>query len=698
MNRLKLWLYLALLLCAGTASLYGLSRWLTHRAIAQIDRELTRAVAQVDARSQLLAVDAALLADAVARDPAVLQALSTEGEVRAASAAQSAAQSARGSVAESARSQLVATAGRGWRTFTVNGAPIQTDGQLEILVSGAAVDAARREGYVVVGDALYYLVATPAGRGTSVAVGVPVNVAWLASLRVTTGCDATLLLDQRAPRGTLPHDEAELVANAVRGASGPVGVGTLPAQPAAFGVPIPAPSLPLLFASAPAYRAHPVALRGLPGGTLALSQPTGALLAPVVGCEWLMLAGLVILLLVGVATTLSITNEQETMVPKDLVAAADRIARRDFTARAPVMAGSLGTVAAALNCAAEAARSAGAARADTESLPAVAPSEDMAAAAPPAGAETSTRADVFGAFSDRPGPIEGAATTEAALALESTATQEPAPAHESAASLDPFALLEPPAAQELGAQEPLSGLEPSPSQGSVFGEESASLRELAAAQEFSAAPETSAGEPSAAQQGAPAETGWPSAAAFAAQSGEQLAGAAQEPEPMPGAEPLLSPPAFAEPPPENGALLRAPEPASSVFEPAGYTMTGASPVAAQEGRLEPTAAATEAGSAYETVPEATAQLPLPPVSPAAEESVPFPAPDGDEEHWRVTYDEFLKVRDQCGESRQGVPYDRFRQKLQKNRDQLVAKYGCRTVRFQVYVKEGRAALKASPVR
>jgi hypothetical protein len=70
----------------------------------------------------------------------------------------------------------------------------------------------------------------------------------------------------------------------------------------------------------------------------------------------------------------------------------------------------------------------------------------------------------------------------------------------------------------------------------------------------------------------------------------------------------------------------------------------------------------------------------------------------DEDHWRVVYGEFLKTREQCGEPREGVPYDRFRLKLQKNRDQLVAKYACRTVRFQVYVKEGRAALKASPVR
>ncbi len=37
-------------------------------------------------------------------------------------------------------------------------------------------------------------------------------------------------------------------------------------------------------------------------------------------------------------------------------------------------------------------------------------------------------------------------------------------------------------------------------------------------------------------------------------------------------------------------------------------------------------------------------------------------------------------------------------KLRKNKEQLVTKYNCKTVRFQVYVKEGKAALKATPVK
>jgi len=62
------------------------------------------------------------------------------------------------------------------------------------------------------------------------------------------------------------------------------------------------------------------------------------------------------------------------------------------------------------------------------------------------------------------------------------------------------------------------------------------------------------------------------------------------------------------------------------------------------------------------------------------------------------FDAFVSTRAQCGESADGINYERFATKLRTNRDQLVQKYNCRTVRFQVYVKEGKAALKATPVR
>ena len=71
---------------------------------------------------------------------------------------------------------------------------------------------------------------------------------------------------------------------------------------------------------------------------------------------------------------------------------------------------------------------------------------------------------------------------------------------------------------------------------------------------------------------------------------------------------------------------------------------------------------------------------------------------GEEGHWREVFHDFLRVRAECGEPSQGLTYDRFRSKLESNKATLIAKYGCRTVRFQVYVKEGKAALKATPVK
>ena len=75
-----------------------------------------------------------------------------------------------------------------------------------------------------------------------------------------------------------------------------------------------------------------------------------------------------------------------------------------------------------------------------------------------------------------------------------------------------------------------------------------------------------------------------------------------------------------------------------------------------------------------------------------------PPADPDEEHYKAVFEEFLTVRRRCGEANDGLTFDKFSSRLKKNRDQLVEKYSCRSVRFQVYVKEGKAAVKAVPVR
>jgi hypothetical protein len=75
-----------------------------------------------------------------------------------------------------------------------------------------------------------------------------------------------------------------------------------------------------------------------------------------------------------------------------------------------------------------------------------------------------------------------------------------------------------------------------------------------------------------------------------------------------------------------------------------------------------------------------------------------PADPDDSPQYRTIFDEFVALKRRCGESIDNLTYERFLTKLRSNRDALIAKHHCRTVKFQVYVKDGKAALKASPVR
>jgi hypothetical protein len=70
----------------------------------------------------------------------------------------------------------------------------------------------------------------------------------------------------------------------------------------------------------------------------------------------------------------------------------------------------------------------------------------------------------------------------------------------------------------------------------------------------------------------------------------------------------------------------------------------------------------------------------------------------DEEQFRSIFAEFMETKRACNEPIGGLTYDKFVDRLRKNREQLLSKYGCRSVRFQVYVRDGRAAVKAAPIR
>jgi hypothetical protein len=70
----------------------------------------------------------------------------------------------------------------------------------------------------------------------------------------------------------------------------------------------------------------------------------------------------------------------------------------------------------------------------------------------------------------------------------------------------------------------------------------------------------------------------------------------------------------------------------------------------------------------------------------------------DESEFRKVFDDFTALKEQCGETIEALTFEKFAGKLRKNRAALIAKHGCKSVKFQVYVKDGKAALKATPVK
>jgi hypothetical protein len=68
-------------------------------------------------------------------------------------------------------------------------------------------------------------------------------------------------------------------------------------------------------------------------------------------------------------------------------------------------------------------------------------------------------------------------------------------------------------------------------------------------------------------------------------------------------------------------------------------------------------------------------------------------------YYREIFEEFLQVKIACGEPTAGFTFDKFVKKLQKNTQDILDKHSdVRDVQFTVYVKDGKAALKAKIVR
>jgi hypothetical protein len=65
---------------------------------------------------------------------------------------------------------------------------------------------------------------------------------------------------------------------------------------------------------------------------------------------------------------------------------------------------------------------------------------------------------------------------------------------------------------------------------------------------------------------------------------------------------------------------------------------------------------------------------------------------------RVLFDRFVAARRECGESVEGLTVEKFAVKLDSNRVALVERFKCRDVKFDVQIVNGKATLKATPVR
>jgi hypothetical protein len=106
-------------------------------------------------------------------------------------------------------------------------------------------------------------------------------------------------------------------------------------------------------------------------------------------------------------------------------------------------------------------------------------------------------------------------------------------------------------------------------------------------------------------------------------------------------------------------------------------------------------------SNLESAPQADHGAPGRPPPPRRAPAPPSPGTSNggqDTEDWRRVYEEFVETKKKCGENIEGFTYEKFEQTLKKNRDVLVSRHGATRVKFSVYVKEGKAALKASPVK
>jgi hypothetical protein len=112
----------------------------------------------------------------------------------------------------------------------------------------------------------------------------------------------------------------------------------------------------------------------------------------------------------------------------------------------------------------------------------------------------------------------------------------------------------------------------------------------------------------------------------------------------------------------------------------------------------PPAAPARPGGAMPAAAPGVAATEVAPPAMAAPELAGLSGGSSEQSEWQAVYREFVALKQQCGENVDGFTYEKFEQTLRKNRDNIMNRHGVKKVKFSVYVKDGKAALKASPLK
>ncbi|MBN2804525.1 MAG: hypothetical protein JXR91_15630 [Deltaproteobacteria bacterium] len=97
-------------------------------------------------------------------------------------------------------------------------------------------------------------------------------------------------------------------------------------------------------------------------------------------------------------------------------------------------------------------------------------------------------------------------------------------------------------------------------------------------------------------------------------------------------------------------------------------------------------------------PLAPGRPPTKPQKPLSAGALGAPSNVDEIAYFKEVHKDFVALKQKLGEPVDQLTFERFEVTLKKNRDALKARYGCKSVKFNVYEKDGKASLKAIPFK